>query len=413
MRALDRKYGAKQHAQSARQWWKKFESFLKSIGFENCKAEPCLFKKVDKDGTVYFCLYVDDALMIGDRAAIDKAKGQIKQEFVIKELGELEEYIGCEVTKTDAGYDLSQKDIIKKLEVNFGSDVKSMMKYNSPMTGRVVRPDEEAPKLPDGKQSRYRSGVGMLLYLVKHSRPDLSNSVRELAKVMDGATEAHWKDMMRAIKYVIDTKEFCLLLKEDDTKAGLIEAFCDSDFAGDTDTRRSVTGYVVHYNGIMVAWKSRAQKVVSLSSSEAEYYAISECVTEMLYTKQVIEFMGLPIQLPMKLKVDNMGAIYLANNAFTEQRTKHIDCRVHFVRDLIQNVPPILSVDFVKSEDNKADSFTKNLNGATYMKHIKWYMSNTDAFDDETDEKGTEKDGKGTEPQREDVEDPLRELKRV
>ena len=151
----------------------------------------------------------------------------------------------------------------------------------------------------------------MLLYLVKHSRPDLSNSVRELAKVMDGAAKAHWKDMLRVIKYVLDTKDFCLLLRKDKKacKDGLIKAFCDSDFAGDTETRRSVTGYIIQYNGIVVAWKSRAQRVVSLSSTEAEYYAISECVAEMLYIKQVLEFMQLKVQKPMKHNVDNMGPI--------------------------------------------------------------------------------------------------------
>ena len=68
-----------------------------------------------------------------------------------------------------------------------------------------MRPEKDDPILTLGEQTKYRSGVGMLLYLIKHSRPDISNAVRELTKVLDGATQAHWKAMIRVIKYVLDT----------------------------------------------------------------------------------------------------------------------------------------------------------------------------------------------------------------
>ena len=124
----------------------------------------------------------------------------------------------------------------------------------------------------------------MLLYLLKHSRPDLSNSIRELSKVMDGATKGHLKSMHRVVKYVLDTKNWRLKMNtvNNDDKNWKIEAYSDSDYAGDRDTRRSVSGYIIMVNGCVVLWRSRGQKSVTLSSSEAEYIAASETVTEMV-----------------------------------------------------------------------------------------------------------------------------------
>jgi hypothetical protein len=380
--------------QSARQWWKKFTAFLKSIGFKNSHIDPCLFYRKDKNGFVMFCIYVDDGMLIGEEKAIKTFKKEIESKFVIKNLGELTEYIGVNIKKTkDGSAQLTQMDIIKKLENTFGDEVESMMNYTTPMGPgqRVVRPTEEDPLIDKEAQTKYRSGVGMLLYLLKHSRPEISNAVRELAKVMDGALPAHYKDLKRAVKYVIDTKTKAFEMKVNKDKANTLEAYCDSDYGGDIDTRKSVTGYIVEYAGVPIAWKSRLQKSVALSSTEAEYYAISECVTEMMYCRNILEFLGIEIQLPMTLRVDNIGAIYLANNAFTGQRTKHIDARYHYVRNLIQAEPQILKIEFVKTNDNKSDIYTKNVSGPLFEKHIAGYLKDTKEGNDVT--------------QREDVEE--------
>ena len=103
----------------------------------------------------------------------------------------------------------------------------------------ILRPHEEDEKLSEKEQTEYRSGVGMLLYLLKHSRPDLSNSVRELTKVMDGATKGHLKAMYRVMKYVMDTKHWRLRMRTNKRESNEwnIKAYSDSDYAGDRDTR--------------------------------------------------------------------------------------------------------------------------------------------------------------------------------
>ena len=116
------------------------------------------------------------------------------------------------------------------------------------MTGRTqVREMEKALCLSGEKQTRYRSGVGMLLYLTKHSRPDIANAVRELCKVLDGATEGSYKEMLRIIKYVLDSRHLGLRIEPEGRvgSAWNIVAYTDSDYATDPETRRSVAGYVV------------------------------------------------------------------------------------------------------------------------------------------------------------------------
>jgi hypothetical protein len=216
-----------------------------------------------------------------------------------------------------------------------------------------------------------------LLYLLKHSRPDLSNCVRELSKVMDGANPAHLKALHRAIKYVKQTKHLKLKLQPKELKdAWTMRAYCDSDFAGDLDNRRSISGYIIYICGCPIAWRSKGQKNVTLSSTEAEYVAISEVAQEILFILGILDSMNIKVEHRIIVNVDNIGAIYLAQNATTGNRTKHIDTRYHFVREYIEQ--GIMKVIFVRSAENDADIFTKNLPTDAYMKHQMKIMNGHD-----------------------------------
>ena len=221
-------------------------------------------------------------------------------------------------------------------------------------------------------QSTYQSGVGILLWLMKHSRPDIANSVREASKVMDGATMSHWKYLMRIIKYVIDTNNYTLCHRVKYGEEAIIEGYCDSDYAGDKDTRRSVTGYAIYLNGCLIAWKSKSQRSVTLSSSEAEYVSISEIAQDLLFVKQNLEFADRTIRYTIIVHVDNIGAIYMAKNGSSSNQTKHVNTRYHFVRELIEE--GIMKIEFVKLENNNSDIFTKNLGQELFKKHSNFFM---------------------------------------
>jgi hypothetical protein len=153
-----------------------------------------------------------------------------------------------------------------------------------------------------------------------------------------------------------------------------VHAFVDSDYAGDSDNRRSITGYIIYFRGVAIAWKSKQQHCVTLSSSEAEYYAISEVSMELKSLKMILDFLEIDLGGLMRVYVDNIGAIHLANNAASGTRTKHIDTRQHFVRELTQGDGKILDIEYVRSEENTSDTFTKNTTQEIFWKHTSKYM---------------------------------------
>jgi hypothetical protein len=296
-------------------------------------------------------------------------------------MGQMHDYVGAKIIPTDENsIHILQPALIKKMENVFKEEIKNLVTYATPGAPNeaLIRPTSEDVLISTEEQTKFRSGVGMLLYLIKHSRPDISNSVRELAKVMDGATKYHMKKLYRTIKYVVDTKNFGLFMKPTtgSNERFIIKGICDSDFAGDKDTRISVTGYVVYVNGVLISWKSRGQKGVTLSSTEAEYVALSELCTEIVFIKMLIESMGISVELPIHIYIDNVGAMFLANNSTTGQRTKHIDTRYHYVRGLIND--KIVTVEFIPTKDNEADIFTKNVGGELFVTHTEKFMQQVD-----------------------------------
>ena len=357
--------------QAARQWWKKITEVLNKIGFVSSKADPCLFVKAGngKEPPAFIVLYVDDGGIIGTPEVIEEVMKALSKVFKIKDLGDMNTFVGCDIIDDKTTIWLQQSKLISHLKESFMTEIEGVRSHQTPAGPKtiVMRPVEGDPLISAEDQKKYRSGVGMLLYLIKHSRPDLANAIRELTKVLDGATQAHYKAMMRVIKYVIDTEFYGLRLQPLGNQPVEIVAYSDSEYGGDRDTRVSVYGYKIYLNGALISWKSKSGKSVTLSSTEAEYFACSEATKEVMFVKNVLETMGIEVKLPMIVKVDNTGAIYLANNYTSGQRTKHIDIRVHYVREYIHD--GIIKVEFVRTENNDADILTKNTTEEIFKTH--------------------------------------------
>ncbi|MGL4341969.1 MAG: reverse transcriptase domain-containing protein, partial [Lactococcus lactis] len=275
--------------QAARQWYKKITSIFAKLHFFPSTADPCLFvRRIHGQPPAFIILYVDDGAIIGSKSLIKEVMTALSNELKVKSLGPLKHFVGCHLIRSDDGKSIfiHQPKLLKHLEDSFGQYCKENKYYLSPAAPKtvIVRPEADMPLISPTSQTQYRSGVGMLLYLVKHSRPDLSNAVRELTKVLDKATIAHWKALLRTIKFVFDTKSYALKLQPSirkDSKYDL-EVYSDSEFAGDPETRMSVYGYITFFCGAPVSWKSKSNRCVTLSSTEAEYYAASEAAMELL-----------------------------------------------------------------------------------------------------------------------------------
>ena len=152
--------------------------------------------------------------------------------------------------------------------------------------------------------------------MTKHLRPDIANAVRELSKSMDGASKLQFREILQVIKFIQDTKDLGLkIILTLHNSIWILEAFSDSDFANDKETRISFYGYVIYFCGVPVAWKSKSMRSVVLSTTEAVYVAISEVVKEIKFIYQLLESMDVKVPLPIKVRVDNIRAIWLVNNS--------------------------------------------------------------------------------------------------
>ena len=199
--------------QSARQFWKKRTNVLKSIRFTGGDVDPCLLFKKTKNGLVLIGLYVDDLLIIGIDKDIEIMIGDIEKYFKVKVKGDLKDYWSCAIKFNKDGLKawIGQPHLIKKLQKVFEEEILDKHRCSTPRTpGFMIIRGEDFEKVTKEEQSKYRTGVGVLLFLIKHSHPNIANCTRELSKVLDGATESTYKEMLRVIKFVIDTKNWGL-----------------------------------------------------------------------------------------------------------------------------------------------------------------------------------------------------------
>ena len=177
---------------------------------------------------------------------------------------------------------------------------------------------------------------------------------------MDAPAPAHLREMYKLIRFVLSTKDYGLKFKLiKSIRKWVLKALRYSEFASDKEMSISVFGYVIYFCGIPIAMRSKAMKSVVLSTTEAEYMALSEVVKELKFIAQLLQTMNITVELPIiTVHVDNVGAIWLSNNRKTGDRTKHMDIRTAFVKEYQEDWKIIIK--FVKSEANEEDIFTKN-----------------------------------------------------
>ena len=315
-------------------------------------------------------MYVDDCLCLGDEQALTLAVQEIKMIFNVKVTYKLDDYLGCRLLQNNSSIFIHQPHIYEHLKEKFLPIIGGLKSYSTPGTPgfRVIRPQPEDSTLSEEDQKMYRSGIGILLYLVKHSRPDLSNPTRELSKAMDRATVAHYKELKRVITYTINTENKGILLQPTTNLSKLnLHLLVDSKFAGDVEDRKSIMGRLIYLNGALVGWSSKGMTGVTLSSTEAEYVSMSEALKDLKFIHMCMTYLGFKIELPMNVFIDNIGAIDMLHNQSTKARTKHVDIRFHWIRNYEQE--GFIKINFKRSEENTSDVMTKNVSKKIYLKH--------------------------------------------
>lgn len=273
-------------------------------------------------------VYVDDLVVTGSSSSeVQNLKKQMFDMFSMSDLGLLSYYLGIEVVQTSKGIKLSQKSYASKILEKTG-----MLECNPcqvPMEQRLKMSRHGEGKKVD--PTYFRSIVGSLRYLV-NTRPDLSYAVGFVSRFMENPTTQHMAAVKQILRYVRGTLDLgCCYECKDSERLSLI-GYSDSDHAGDVDDRRSTTGVMYFLGGCPVSWISQKQRVVAVSSCEAEYMAASEAARQGIWLARLLAEMTGREPEKVLVMVDNKSAISLSKNPVHHDRSKHIDIRYHFIR---------------------------------------------------------------------------------
>ncbi|KAK9215025.1 hypothetical protein WN944_007028 [Citrus x changshan-huyou] len=353
-------YGLKQ---SPRQWYKRFDQFIQWQKFTRSEHDHCVYFRRLLDGAfIYLLLYVDDMLIASKNGdEIKRLKKHLASEFEMKDLGDAQRILGMEIRrdKKNGSVWLTQKSYLKKVLERFGMDDKTKP-VCTPLAPHFKLSSSSCPRSQEERDYMarvpYASAVGSLMYAMVCTRPDISQAVSMVSRYMHNPGKNQWLAVKWILRYLYGTVDVGLLFKKDCGQQCV--GYCDSDFAGDLDKRRSTTGYVFTLGGGPVSWRSILQSTIALSTTEAEYMAATEAVKEAIWLKGLLGDLGV-IQENIAVFCDNQSAIFLAKNQTYHARTKHIDVKYHYVREIIESGVVLLRK--IDTKDNPSDMLTKSV----------------------------------------------------
>ncbi|GKB83706.1 retrovirus-related pol polyprotein from transposon TNT 1-94 [Tanacetum coccineum] len=321
-------YGLKQ---APRAWYDTLSRFLLAHGFSKGVVDPTLFIRKTGKHTLHVQIYVDDIIFAStDPRDCDRFSNEMSSKFQMSMMGQMSFFLGLQISQNPRGIFINQSkyanEILKKFDFHKSDPVDTPMVERSKL-------DEDLSGIPVD-QTRYRSMVGSLMYLTA-SRPDLVFAVCMCARYQSKPTKKHLDAVKRVFRYLQGTINMGLWYPKDTAMA--LTAYADADHAGCQDTRRSTSGSAQFLGDKLVSWSSKKQTSTSISSTEAEYIAMSGCCAQILW----------------------MSAIALCCNNVQHSRSKHIDIRHHFIREQVEN--GVVELYFVRTEYQLADIFTKAL----------------------------------------------------
>lgn len=351
-------YGLKQ---APRQWYKKFDSFMMGRGYKRTKSDHCVYVQRFSDGDfIILLLYVDDMLIIGrDTNKIDRLKKDLSKSFAMKDMGPVKQMLGMRISRDRKIKKLwlSQERYIERMLERF--NMEKAKPISSPLANHFKLTNKQCPTSEREKEEMqkipYASAVGSLMYAMMCTRPDIAYSVGIVSRFLSNPGKEHWDAVKWILRYLRGTSKACLCFENGKT---MLEGFTDANMAGDINTRKSTSGYMMTFAGGAVSWQSKLQKCVTLSTTEAEYIAVTDACKEILWMKRFLQELGLK-QEKYTLFCDNQSAIHLSKNPSFHSRSKHIDVRYHWIRDVLEE--KLLHIEKIHTDENGSDMMTKIL----------------------------------------------------
>jgi hypothetical protein len=356
-RLLRSLYGLKQ---SPRCWNKECGSFLQSIGFSKSGSDEALYIRHDSQVLCVVLVYVDDLLLCSaELSQVQDVKRSLCQRYKMKDLGEVSLYLSMQVRRNmkEGWLEMGQQRYAKRLEGKFASVLERVRGSSTPMP-KSIHPflkseaHHERGELVDSKL--YQSLIGSLLCAATSTRPDIAFAVNTLSQHLCEPYTIHMLAATHVLRYLVDTND--QVLRYERGAGPKLVGYTDSTWAGEGEGK-SRGAFVFCLGGGAVAWRSKKQECVALSSTEAEYMALTDGAQEATWLGRLLKELGEEVE-PVLIRVDNQSAIALAHNPVLHGRTKHINVQWHFVREAVEQGKVI---QHVQSRWQDADFLTKPL----------------------------------------------------
>uniref|UniRef100_A0AAV1VC82 Polyprotein n=1 Tax=Peronospora matthiolae TaxID=2874970 RepID=A0AAV1VC82_9STRA len=349
-------YGLKQ---ASRVWNETFDEFIRSIGFQASGFDPCLYIMTSEGHCVFVLVYVDDVLVTGSSLEmIARTKNDLKTRFEMTDSGKCAFVLGIELLDgEDGSVTMCQRRYVDDVLKRFGMDECKAVASPVDVSSRLV-PSNSASKV----DVPFREAVGALMHLTTATRPDIAYAVSFVSRFMEKPQEEHWVAVKRIFRYLQGTKMHGICYKPS-AKIDF-RGYSDADWAGDLADRKSTSGYVFMLLGAPVSWGSKKQPSVSLSTSEAEYIALSLAIQEGKWINRLLcEIMAAANEEGPELVIreDNQSCIKMTKNPVNHGRAKHIDIKYHHIRDEVKRGE--VKLEYCETTLMLADIMTKGLHG--------------------------------------------------
>jgi hypothetical protein len=372
-------YGLKQ---APRNWDKLAHSFITGeMGFKATVSDPSLYFKRSRTGRLMLIYrFVDD--MQGNHHSEDASEFKesvalLEQRFQVKTLPTSAWMLGMRITRDRKArtITLDQELYITKALEKYG--LQQCRVVSTPEAVGAVDATDDAALDSETDKERYMQITGTLMYAAISTRPDIAHAVHTLASNMQAPHRRHMQAAERVLRYLAGTKDVGLVFgssggdKVGDSRGRDIHvqvevcAFADADWANSKGDRKSISGWVAKINGDPVSWASKKQRVVALSTCEAELYAEAAAVQEVLWLRGLMKELGLHTKTGSQVYGDNQSTIAISHNGVRSERTKHVDVKYHFITETVEQGS--VQLKWIPTTQQQADIFTKALAAPTFQ----------------------------------------------
>jgi hypothetical protein len=354
-------------------WADTLKAFIKGYGFQavNCSDTFFVYKSPTGE-SIRLVFHVDDLLFSFSSDDLGlHFKQALLSRFDGTDDGPVKCFVGIDIKRDAWHTHMTQLPLIESLLKDF--DLLDCNPVKIPMgPGTLLTAHDPSEKDDPVPVHRYQHLVGTLQYLVTWTRPDLAFATNQLAKFSIAPHKKHMDAALKVLRYLSGTRTLGITYTRNGNDPNRLLAFADADWAACTTTRRSYSGFVCLLNGGAIQWRCRQQKSVATSTSEAEFVSASRGSDEILWLRRILEDAGYKQTTPTPLYDDNRSCRMMSENPVANERSKHIDYRVHALRDRVS--AGIVRLVDCPTVDMVADPFTKNLAVPDYERHRAVYM---------------------------------------